>query len=75
MFRFDTARNNLVYGKQFKDIYRQFNIRMTVEDQKLIYEYLRLNAPVEEAVKEVKKSAAHGDANLENKLNTDSFKK
>jgi hypothetical protein len=32
MFRFDTAKSNLIYGKQFKDIYRQFNIRMTVED-------------------------------------------
>ena len=45
MFRYDTARNNLIYGKQFKEIYRQFNIRMTVEDQKYVYEYLRLNAP------------------------------
>ena len=32
MFRFDTAKNNLIFGKQFKEIYRQFNIRMTVED-------------------------------------------
>jgi hypothetical protein len=32
-----------MYGKQFKDIYRNFNIRMNVEDQRLIYDFLKVD--------------------------------
>ena len=31
-----------MYGKQFKDIYRNFNIRMSVEDQKIVYQFLQM---------------------------------
>ena len=32
-----------MFGKQFKDVYRHFNIRMSVEDQKLMYDFLRVD--------------------------------
>lgn len=32
-----------MFGKQFKDVYRHFNIRMSVEDQKQMYDFLRVD--------------------------------
>jgi hypothetical protein len=29
-------------GKQFKDIYRHFNIRMSKEDQRFVYDFLKI---------------------------------
>jgi hypothetical protein len=42
-YRFDTARKEWMFGKQFKDIYRNFNIRMSVQDSKLVYEFLNMD--------------------------------
>lgn len=46
---------------------------MTVEDQKYVYEYLKLNAPQQEAELEVKKASAHGDATFANEQANQAF--
>ena len=32
-------------GKLFKDLYRNINIRMSKDDEKLLFDYLQLNGP------------------------------
>ena len=47
-YRADQNCRDWMFGKQFKDIYRNFNIRMSVEDQKFVYEFLKMERnPVE----------------------------
>ena len=47
-YRFDTGSKDVMLGKQFKDIYRHFNIRMSVEDQRLVYDFLKIDKnPIE----------------------------
>jgi hypothetical protein len=49
-YRLDTGCKDWMFGKQFKDIYRNFNIRMSVEDQKLVYNFLRVDKNPMEAL-------------------------
>lgn len=41
--RFDTTRSENIPGKNFKDLYRHINVRMSRVDEKIFFDYLMLN--------------------------------
>lgn len=43
--RYDTSRSDSVPGKNFKDLYRHINIRMTRPDEKVFFDFLMLHGP------------------------------
>ena len=43
--RFDVSRSDQIAGKNFKDLYRHINVRMSHADEQLFFNYLMLNGP------------------------------
>lgn len=44
IYRLDTDRTMLIPSKTFKDVYRNLNIKMPLEDFNFFIEYMKLNA-------------------------------
>ena len=45
LYRIDQDRTMLIPSKTFKDIYRNLNIKMPLEDFDFFVEFMKLNAP------------------------------